>query len=283
MSAQTTSRRPGIAALLSDPKFELMPFSSFDDQLSRLPDGATVAITTSPKLGLETTLDRAVQAAEAGYVPIPHIAARFVEDRDHVEAIASRLADAGVEELFVVGGDREEPIGAFDSSLGFLEALEETGYAFEEVGIAGYPEGHAFLSDETLAAAMAAKEPYATFVVTQLCYDPETIVAWIEGIRDQGIELTVDVGVPGVLKYQRLLEISRRVGVGQSIHFLRSTSGIFDFVRQFVGSRGTYTPDALVDGIAPYVDDPAYGIRTAHLYTFNQVADTERWRHERLR
>jgi methylenetetrahydrofolate reductase (NADPH) len=84
------------------------------------------------------------------------------------------------------------------------------------------------------------------------------------------------------MNYQRLLNISRRVGVGDSIRFLRKTSGILGFVRRLVGSRGKYEPDALVDGLAPHATDPDYGIRGLHIYTFNQVADTEAWRHRRL-
>ena len=150
------------------------------------------------------------------------------------------------------------------------------------MGITGYPEGHDFLDDRTLAEAMERKAPYATYITTQLCYDPEAVLEWIETIRDRGVDLPIEVGIPGVMKYQRLLSISQKVGVGDSINFLRKTSGIIGFVRQLVGSRGKYTPDALVDGLAPYVGDPDYGIRGIHVYTFNQSADTEAWRRGRL-
>jgi methylenetetrahydrofolate reductase (NADPH) len=66
------------------------------------------------------------------------------------------------------------------------------------------------------------------------------------------------------------------------VRFLRKTSGIVGFVRQLVGSRGKYTPDDLVDGLAPYAADPDYGIRGLHIYTFNQVDDTETWRRGRI-
>ena len=150
------------------------------------------------------------------------------------------------------------------------------------MGITGYPEGHDFLSDETLAESMARKEPYATYITTQLCYDPDAIVDWVESIRGRGVDLPVEVGIPGVMKYQKLLGISQKVGVGDSVRFLKKTSGILGFVRQLVGSRGKYEPDELVDGLAPYVDDPEYGVRGLHIYTFNQVPDTESWRRDLL-
>jgi methylenetetrahydrofolate reductase (NADPH) len=282
MSLTKSKSADGVSSLLSEPRFELMPFDSFEGQMEQLPEGAEIAITASPQLGLDATVEWSEKSAARGYTPIPHVAARYVEDRDHLDEIATRLTEAGVTDIFVPGGDREEPVGEFESAHELLVALDDLGHEFDEVGITGYPEGHDFLDDRTLAEAMERKAPYATYITTQLCYDPEAVVDWIETIRDRGIDLPVEVGIPGVMKYQRLLSISQKVGVGDSIRFLRKTSGIVGFVRQLVGSRGKYTPDALVDGLAPYVDDPEYGLRGIHVYTFNQTADTETWRRERL-
>ena len=283
LGTRSTTREEGVRDLLRDPRFELMPFDSFGEQMEQLPDGAQIAITTSPTLGLDATIEWTERATERGYEIIPHIAARYVEGPDHLDEVAGRLTDAGVTDIFVPGGDREEPVGEFESAFDLLSALAELDYSFDEVGITGYPEGHEFLDDRTLERAMDRKEPYATYIVTQLCYDPDDVVDWVETIRDRGVDLPVEVGVPGVMKYQRLLNISQKVGVGDSVRFLRKTSGILGFVRQLVGSRGKYTPDELIEGIAPYADDPEYAIRGVHIYTFNQVPDTESWRAERLR
>jgi len=274
--------RAGVETLLTGARFELMPFESFDDEIQHLPSGATIAITTSPQLGIEATVDRTEAAAEMGYDVVPHIAARYIEDRSQLEEIAERLETAGITDIFVPGGDREEPAGEFESAYELLEALEELPHSFDEVGITGYPEGHDFIDDATLADSMDKKAPYATYIVTQLCYDPDTVLEWIEDIRGRGVELPVEVGIPGVMNYQRLMSISQKVGVGDSIRFLRKTTGILGFVKQLVGSRGTYKPDELIDGLAPYVGDPEYGLRGVHIYTFNQTPDTESWRHGRL-
>lgn len=264
--------------LLTDPRFELMPFESFEGQMEHLPEGATIAITTSPQLGLDATVKWAETAAARGFEVSPHIAARYVRDEDHLREIARRLTDAGVTDIFVPGGDREEPAGEFDSAYELLIAFSDLEYSFEEIGITGYPEGHDFLDDGTLAEAMKEKAPYATYIVTQLCYDPEAVIDWIEEVRSRGIDLPIEVGIPGVMKYQRLLSISQKVGVGDSVRFLKKTTGIVGFVRQLLGSRGKYTPDDLIEGLAPYVDDSEYGIRGLHIYTFNQTSDTESWR-----
>jgi methylenetetrahydrofolate reductase (NADPH) len=282
LGTRTVPDSQGVRTLLTSARFELMPFESFDEEITHLPDNATIAITTSPQLGIEKTVEKTEEAAEMGYDVVPHVAARYVEDRKQLETIAERLEQAGITDIFVPGGDREEPAGEFESALDLLEVLAETEYSFEEVGITGYPEGHDFIDNETLAESMAQKAPYATYIVTQLCYDPETVLEWVEDIRARGVELPVEVGIPGVMNYQRLMQISQKVGVGDSIKFLRKTTGILGFVKQLVGSRGTYEPDELIDGLAPYVDDEEYNIRGVHIYTFNQTPDTEKWRHERL-
>ena len=274
--------KTGVEELLTSVRFELMPFESFEEEITHLPDDATIAITTSPQLGIETTVDRTEEAAAAGYDVVPHVAARYVEDRDQLREIARRLTDAGVTDIFVPGGDREEPAGAFDSAHDLLVALDEMPYEFEEVGITGYPEGHEFLDDDTLAEAMAQKAPYATYIVTQICYDPDAVIEWTEEVRDHGVDLPVEVGIPGVMNYKRLMSISQKVGVGDSVKFLKKTTGVLGFVKQLVGSRGNYEPDELVNGLASHVDDPAYDIRGLHVYTFNQTPDTEAWRRGRL-
>ncbi len=52
-------------------------------------------------------------------------------------------------DVFVVAGDAEEPRGSFHGAIDLLEALDELGRPFPEVGITGYPESHPFIDDET--------------------------------------------------------------------------------------------------------------------------------------
>lgn len=271
-----------LTRLLADPRFELLPFAGFEEQVEHLPDGAKVALTASPDKGLELTVEKSIKLAERGFEVTPHVAARSVRDAEHIAGIADRLQDVGISNLFVPGGDNEEPAGEFDSSFALLSTMDELGIEFEEVGITGYPEGHHFIDDDVLWEHLQKKEPHATHIVTQLCFDPNAVIDWIEEVRARDIDLPVLVGIPGVMKYQRLLNISSRIGVGESISFLRKTTGVLGFVREIIGSRGSYTPDRLVEGIAPYYGDPEYDLEGLHLYTFNQVPDTEDWRTGRL-
>ena len=122
------------------------------------------------------------------------------------------------------------------------------------------------------------KQPFASYVVTQLCFDADTILGWISGIRDRGIMLPVYVGVPGAVDRKKLLQISLKVGVGDSVRFLRKQSGLVGMLLK----PGGYSPDELVERLAPYAGDEHYDIAGLHLYTFNQVENTEQWRQRML-
>lgn len=260
-----------------------MPFDGFDEALQELPDDGHVTITASPQLGIEATIEKSIVAATRGFNATPHLAARYVRDETHLRNIATRLTEAGVTSLFVPAGDLETPKGPYASAHDLLVALDAFNVQFEEIGITGYPEGHPFLDEGTLNEAMQKKAPFATYIVTQLCFDPKKILDWIRNVRRQrAVNLPIEVGIPGVLKHKHLLRIARRVGVGNSIRFLQKTAGVLEFGRQLFGSWSKYTPDALIEGIAPYAEDSVLNLRGLHIYTFNQVRDTEEWRSERL-
>ena len=269
----------GARELLADPHFELLPFDGLYDEADQLPAGATVALTASPEKGVDETIDRSIELAERGFEVSTHVAARGVRSQDHLEELAERLKEAGIEDIFVPGGDNEEPEGPYDSAYALLTDLDEDlGIEFERVGITGYPEGHQFIEDDTLREHLVKKEPYADYIVTQMTFDPDAVASWASSIRADDVSLPIIVGVPGVMKYQRLLKISREIGVGDSLNYLRKTTGVFDFIKQFLGSRGQYAPDDFIQGVGGYYETGDYGIEAVHLYTFNQAADTEEWR-----
>ena len=65
-----------------------------------------------------------------------------------------------------------------------------------EVGISGYPESHHFISDETTIEAMFEKEPMASYIVSQICFDADVIRTWIQRVRERGTSLPIWIGSP---------------------------------------------------------------------------------------
>jgi methylenetetrahydrofolate reductase (NADPH) len=264
--------RTVLRDLLADPLFELLPLRNLDQQADALPDRAAVSVTASPARGIEATVEAAERLTERGFRVTPHLSARMIRDRAHLRALLDRLAAARISRVFVIGGDADEP-GAFPDALSLLRAMSDTGARFEEVGIAAYPEGHPIIPTPILLEALAAKQPFATSMTTQLCFDPEAIRRWLQARRDDGISLPVVIGLPGVTELRKLLAISARIGVADSRRFLRKNTRL---VGRLVRPGG-YDPDTLLAGLVPLLADPGLDIRGVHLYTFNYAEATVDW------
>lgn len=266
--------RVALARLLEAPTFELVPLRNAMDQAAHLPAGARVSVTASPAKGIEATVELCERLEAAGFRAVPHLSARMVRDRGHLRELRARLRAAGVDRAFVVGGDAKEP-GDYPDALALLRELAEIGRPFGEVGIACYPQGHAFIADGPLLDALRDKVPFADYMTTQLCFDPRAIAGWIAARRAEGIELPVHVGMPSVAEPQRLLAIGARIGVVDTHRFLVKNTR---FIARLIRSGGFYRPDALLEGLGPHLVDPAAGVSDLHVYTFNAVEATERWR-----
>ena len=276
--ALSDAQSVALARVLRAPTFELIPLKTSMDQAALLPAGATVSVTASPAKGIEATIALCEQLQAHGFRAVPHVSARMIRDRAHLADLIAWLEGAGVDRAFVVGGDAKEP-GAYPDGLSLLREMAEIGHPLSEIGIPGYPQGHAFIADGQLLGALRAKAAFASYITTQLCFDPLAIGQWIAARRGEGIALPVHVGVPGVAEPQKLLAIAARIGVADTHRFLVKN---IRFVTKLVRSGGFYRPDGLLEGLAPDLVSPTAGIDGLHIYTFNAVEATERWRRSTL-
>jgi methylenetetrahydrofolate reductase (NADPH) len=208
----------------------------------------------------------------------PHLSARLIRDKTELGEILQRLHEAGISRAFVVAGDVNEPAGEFEGAAGLLRTMSEIGHDLDEVGITGYPESHPKISDEMTIQAMYDKVPYATYIISQICFDAEVISDWARRVRSRGVRLPIRVGMPGYVNRQKLLRISASIGVGESARFLRRQRNWL--LKMFL--PGGYSPDRLIEGLKPGFADPESNIRGLHIYTFNEVQTTEAWRREML-
>lgn len=263
-----------IARMVARSYLEIVPAPGIAGRLSVLPAGACVSITCSPTRGIEQSLDLMDQLAQRDLYLVPHIAARMVRDRGHLNEILQRMKQARIDSVFIPGGDAAEPAGVYSCALDLLRAMDAAGHELSEIGVAAHPEGHPQVNDAELLQALLDKQAYATYLVTQMCFDAETIVRWLRRMRIAGVRLPAWIGLPGVADRSRLLKLSMRIGVGQSARILMRQKGL---VRKLIGFK-PYQPDELLDGLAPCLDDPGLDIPGFHLFSFNDIERTERWR-----
>lgn len=267
----------GVRRLLERPEFEVLPFSSVIDQVGFLPQNATVTVTVSPGKGIEPTIRYAVELAERGFEVVPHLAARSVADRDELTGVMATLREARIERVFVIGGDAQDA-GEFPDALSLIHAMESIDESLPRLGIAAYPEGHPFIPDNVLLQALKDKQPYASYMTTQMCFDAGIILEWARRMRDEGIMLPICLGMPGAVPLTKLAGIAARIGVGDSVRFLARHKGLLPTLM----GRIHYAPDALVAGLEAVISDPIADVEALHFYTFNQVESCETWRQEFL-
>jgi methylenetetrahydrofolate reductase (NADPH) len=271
--------RQAVAEALRRPRYEVIPLRGVEDQVvEHVPKDVKVTVTASPSKGIESTLELAERLSQRGYETVPHLSARLIRDDAHLQEILGRLRGSGIWDAFVVAGDAKEPAGKFAGASELLAAMEELGHDLDEIGITGYPESHPFISDADTIRAMYEKEPYATYIVSQICFDAEVIAGWARRVRGRGVDLPIYVGLPGAVSRQKLLRISRGVGLGESARFLKKYGNWF--VRFFL--PGGYSPNDLIEGLTSSFADPGSKIQGFHVYTFNEVGKTEAWRREKL-
>ncbi len=271
--------REAVAEALRRPRYEVIPLRRAEEQvLEHVPKHIKLTVTASPKKGVGGTLELAEQLSKQGYEVSPHLSARLIRDEAHLEDVLARLRESGIRDVFVVAGDAEEPAGKFAGAGELLAAMSSLGHGLDEVGITGYPESHAFISDADTIKAMREKEPHATYIVSQICFDAEVIADWARRVRGRGVELPIYVGMPGAVSRQKLMRVSAGIGLGESARFLKKYGNWF--VRFFM--PGGYSPDRLMERLTPSFADPRGNIRGFHIYTFNEVGKTEAWRREVL-
>ena len=176
-------------------------------------------------------------------------------------------------------GDASEPAGEFEGAAELLEAMGPRRAEFEEIGITGYPESHHLISDEETIRAMFVKAQMATHIISQICFDAaDDRRLDRQGPPPRHADCRCGSGCPGSVDYTKLMRMSMKIGLGESARFLRHHGNWLSrlLTRQFKPDRAACGARAVRRPTRPRTW-PGF-----HLYTFNEVERTERWRREVL-
>jgi methylenetetrahydrofolate reductase (NADPH) len=261
-----------LAELLRHVSYEVVPLPGAEAAvLAHVPTTIALTVTVTQARGLDATLRLTERLIGHGYRVAPHLAARLFTDRRHVDDVIARLRAAGTRSVFVIGGDPPRPAGPFPDAYSLLQAI---GPAFDDVGIAGYPEGHPAIPPEAADLALKQKAPLATHVITQICFHATTTSVWAARIAALGVRLPVRVGLPAPVNRAKLVRISASLGLGQSARFLRRQHHLLWRLL----TPGGYNPTRLARRLATAATRTHNNIQGLHIFTFNELAGTEHWR-----
>jgi methylenetetrahydrofolate reductase (NADPH) len=243
-----------------------------------LPSGTHVYLSAVPTRPQEDVVEQAARVRAAGLEPVPHLAVRNFVAADALGRFLARLTgEAGVRRLLVIAGDRAEPAGPFRGALEAIDSGLISRHGIEEIGIAGYPDGHPRIADHELERVLAAKLEAASGtglkvnIVTQFCLDAGPILAWVRRLRDHGIDQPVRIGLAGPTSLATLMRYARRCGVRASTQGLARNAGL---IKHLLGAAA---PDGIVRALVEQNRDGELGDIAPHFFSFGGIGATARW------
>lgn len=250
-----------------------------------LAPGTEVYIAWPPGHAPHALIDTAAALRAAGFVPVPHVAARNILSYTQMSEVAARLAgEAGVTCALVIGGDAPRPLGPYESSLELLRTGLLQRHGIGRIGLGCHPEAHHHVTTPDLDAALTAKldllrqEGVEAWLVSQFCFEAAPIVALARRLRERGITAPLRIGLAGPADRHTLMKFALHCGIGNSIRALGSR---VDAIAQLVAREA---PDQLVAELAAAVRrEPSLGIEGVHLFTFGGIAASAEWANGLLR
>jgi methylenetetrahydrofolate reductase (NADPH) len=270
-----------VAELIAECSIELTPRDPYaGEALRALFSAGTVVFVNYPaNVTYQDIVLACTRLQRAGFVAVPHVVARQLTGFTQATDFVHRLADAGVTEVLLLGGDATKPLGPFNGALDLLATGVLERHGIPAVAFAGYPEGHPHIDAAMLESALRAKLELArergltSSIVTQFAFEAGPVRRWIAEQRVAGVDSPIRVGVAGPASVATLAKYALRCGIGASLRAL--ARGHPAIVRVLAEA----SPDALIEAL---VDDDTR-IGGLHVFTFGGVQRTAAWRERALR
>jgi methylenetetrahydrofolate reductase (NADPH) len=244
-----------------------------------LPYGMRIYIRSLHDQTVAASLDRLRALHASGFDPVPHVAARRIRSRGELkEFLETSVRECGVTRVLLIGGDIPEPLGPYRDAGSVLVdgVLEAAG--IREVGLAGYPEGHARIPRDRLQPILrhklqlAAHRGLGAYVVTQFSFVPARVVDFCAMLSRDAPEAAVYVGVAGPTAPEKLAAYAKLCGVSPSIRALT--------VQGFQTPRlvSHTEPEAQLDAVARYcAARAACNVAGVHIYGFGGFITSSQW------
>ena len=189
-----------------------------------------IYITYLPDASETDILETVDFVSKNNLTPITHLPARTMKDLAHVDSFLTQLRErTDSKKILVIGGGGDQ-YGEVESSFEILETDILRQHGFEDIGIAGHPEGSPDITQETINEFLLKKFELSQSqnlnleLVTQFFFDAGPFIKWCNDLLEKNINLPVRVGFPGPASFKTLLNFGMMSGVGNSLNFLKKNS-----------------------------------------------------------
>jgi methylenetetrahydrofolate reductase (NADPH) len=269
-----------VAALAREASIEISPAESHELVRSKpyLKPGAIVTITWLPKDTYDARVAAAKAVRDAGFEPVPHIAARRVASEADLKNFLDRLKkEAAIRSLFVIGGDVQNPLGPYGSALDIIRSAPVAAAGVTAIGIADYPEPHPGIPFDEMEKAYRDKLDHLkgasieSFAMTQFSFDAEEMAAFLRRRRASGDRTLIRLGVAGPAKLGALLKFAARCGVTTSARaFFKNTDSMLKVLTET-------SPMPIIEALAEMPDFEELQPFGLHFFAFGGFVRTTAW------
>ncbi len=252
---------------------------NFEDYI---PSGTLIYIAHIEGTPIEEMVATAKKINDQGFCAMPHFPARIIKDKNVLEDWISRYKnEANVSNALLIAGGANKPYGEYDSSIQLIESELFDRADFNNLHIAGHPEGSMDIdpdgSTTNVDQALSWKNEFSKrtdanmAITTQFSFDATSVISWANNIKQAGIDIPVHIGIAGPAKLQTLLRYSIECGVGASIKIIQKRAK--DLTKLLL----PYKPTNIITELATYkANNPSFNIEKVHFFPLGgikQVSD----------
>lgn len=292
MALSLVDERQALLDMMLKTTLEVTPggASKVSDFSQIIRPGCTIYVTFLPGSNFADTLSTVRRLKAEGFNPVPHFAARSIVSADILEKNLQALQSEGITEGLLIGGGVDQPLGEFSASIDVLNTGLFEIHGFKKMGLAGHPEGSPDIPEEDCALAIQQKNEYAKnssmelYLATQFVFEAEPVLSWERKIRQQGNNLPIYVGIPGLATIKTLLKHATHCGVGPSMRML--TRNPMNMLRltlkdsllgPYINAPSSDPSELLRDLIAGIAADADCLIEQCHLYPLGGLKKSADW------
>lgn len=190
---------------------------------------------------------------------------------EKVKAALKDAYDSGCQNILALRGDPprekekwEATEGGFSYATDLVKYIRTEYGDYFDIGVAGYSEGHPECSDTNLGLEhlKAKMDAGADFIVTQMFYDVDMFLSWVQQCRSIGITIPIIPGIMPITGWDSFLRRAKWSEAHIPQHFLDELEPVKNDDAA-VRERGTRL---VVEMCQVMLDN---GIRHLHFYTMN--------------
>ena len=247
---------------------------NFEDYI---PSGTLVYIAHIEGTPIDEMVETAKKINDQGFCAMPHFPARIIKDKNVLEDWISRYKnEANVSNALLIAGGANKPYGQYDSSIQLIESELFDKADFNNLHIAGHPEGSMDIdpdgSTTNVDQALSWKNEFSKrtdanmAITTQFSFDASSVINWANNIKEAGIDIPVHIGIAGPAKLQTLLRYSIECGVGASIKIIQKRAK--DLTKLLL----PYKPTNIITELATYkANNPSFNIEKVHFFPLGGI------------